>query len=1026
MNDELHKEVLEAIFNLDLEKLKELSIVHAGEIDFNYQPKDGELGTAIREALDGVQTEKTKQIIKFLVEKGVNPWSPGPDFNAIRFLMGFSMHTKDDQIPLIIEYIKKFPLPSSEYLTEFANIVFDSEKALDLIKLILMKLNDQDKRLQDFLIICLEKAFLDNPTVAKFLIEECKKTLKNSDEIIKAASLNAEKLKAEQINAKWKSEVVNAIHNGDLKSLKEALSNVNLFLKGEQYQKYIEELANDVLLYSSDPVHVYEVLKSTVNELHFSSETLMLAVGRETVKEKPELLQLLLKDPNVDPNFVDKTGRTSLSYFSDKKYDLESFKILANDKRVNPTIPNNDGRPAIRFARLNGNDDRVRILTIAEERYRKQADKNNEMLDFLDKLNFAKETAHIMGLDSELSFTRPDNKQEFSYATKGNDIYDSSNLLLNRLIAYQKYLHQRLETKVKVDVETKENKETKETKEDKKLIEEIQKKIKQTAFILKALKDEVEFLKFEEPLKERIEKLSKKYQNDELVKIIGGYSEHAVSISIYKDKLIYANRGASDSIKPGVYVYKIKSRDLITPEFFRNILWYQEERRDTMVPVEKAILNVVEPIPLYVTPAKSQEHGTCSFVNPKSDFEGDIVVDEYEATQDLEHSAAVAEDYYKGLTNFLRDDHVARTLVFLRESKTTEKRAFYINILYEILLAHHAELKETRKNVAQRKNVGTIFKLKHDLRRERIILEALSDTERKKMIEMLESNPSVKNGLLIPAIVYGDNALANLLISNGAKIENKLDNDNFSNLLSNEALNLACRGGMEDVVASLLNDDRIKQRAVEKAYKIVKANIDKGNNFVKIEEMFRKKMESYEKKTKLDAQGFSDDMPLFFKFHENRKSRLEESLSQIKDAEVIIKNQIGYEEDMNKLLAEIDVDVEKNNVKNTKEIFEHVRNVVGKMIIAMQNSGKALDDLKQEKDPLLFDFEKVEKELELISSYENILTQTFNILIKLKRALFINAARVSDKIDITDILQSLKNIKLRQTDVDINVARFNP
>lgn len=507
------------------------------------------------------------------------------------------------------------------------------------------------------------------------------------------------------------------------------------------------------------------------------------------------VLSLLLAREDIQPNYINQFGDTALSCAFHKN-QLGTFKLLLADKRVNPSLPENRNHLLMDWARFKARDDVVKLLPSRGQEWKE----TRELTAFRHRANMFQETAHLIGLDAALCTKRPELISPISITIGGLPFWGVSLLLGKiktflhkisgsqgpRLITHQQEFKEHKDTK-----DVKEHKDTKDVKESKDN-QEANVRIALFNQIAEAIQATENYLRFEESQKTGAEKLAKIFEANNLVIVMCTISTHSAALALYKDHLIYCNRGMNHTLKLGTHVYKIKDKSKITPEFFIAL-----HRPDdlSMEAIESTILSVVESSSLILLPSKSHRHKTCVVVNLKSAFEGILFVMYFERTGNVSLSMEYAERDYKYLTTFLRDDQLEKLLHCLRQSDNQSDRTFFIDIVVEMLRRHHSEERTPASNEIQRKFVTRLMKVQRELARERRALEFLEPKERADMIAKLDKE--TRNGLLLPALSYHDEALALLLIQNGAVL-NRTDSNNNTSLI------LAAKAGMVKVVELLL------------------------------------------------------------------------------------------------------------------------------------------------------------------------------------------------------------------------------
>lgn len=210
---------------------------------------------------------------------------------------------------------------------------------------------------------------------------------------------------------------------------------------------------------------------------------------------------------------------------------------------------------------------------------------------------------------------------------------------------------------------------------------------------------------------------------------------HAIGISFYKDKMIISNRGEGKEPGFGVCIYKIDPNDpRINADFIRKITAGADTNDEkTIKELIKSIIVPPGSKPIQAFEQKAQNHGTCSYVNPKSTIIGMLYLlkieelakkrglVETDETIKLE-AKQYAETEYKKFTRFIRDEAIDDLILKINNEtlEFIEFRNVYINIGLRVLKNTSANLEKNSSSA--RTKMPRMFKL----------VQALMDLEQKE------------------------------------------------------------------------------------------------------------------------------------------------------------------------------------------------------------------------------------------------------------------------------------------------------
>ncbi len=422
---------------------------------------------------------------------------------------------------------------------------------------------------------------------------------------------------------------------------------------------------------------------------------------------------LLCSSPIIQLENRDQEGETPLTRAVSLGYKEIVIELL---KKGASLAPNSRGFTPLMLARHYGYSQIVK--TLLEQQFVKET---QEIATFIKQFRLIKETGHIMGLDK--TFKLKLGHVDFNISSTSYHDLSSIKLLVENIIDYNKFIAR------SGDEAT----------------------LGYFKAITEAFSAEIDYLKFEENPLVQASKLCNQYKQNKLIIFPCVWKGHSTTIALYKDCMVVCNRGQGGDRGHGTMIYRVKDRNLITPEFIASL--YPSGTRKKQEEIESRYKAVIQTVPIAKLPSKGQKYGTCSFVNAKSMIEGILYImvkDRFDQnnvprsaqaseTQELTNRLAetYAEKQYKKFTTFIRDRQID-SLIEAINTDPKEKR------LYQILLAiifdkihcsPKAKIKpfESERLHAQKENKA--HKLVPDFIRTKKILSALDKATGKILID---------------------------------------------------------------------------------------------------------------------------------------------------------------------------------------------------------------------------------------------------------------------------------------------------
>jgi len=143
-------------------------------------------------------------------------------------------------------------------------------------------------------------------------------------------------------------------------------------------------------------------------------------------------------------------------------------------------------------------------------------------------------------------------------------------------------------------------------------------------------------------MKPDYEMLLQQWKEGKPIAIPTGWEGHAVEITLYKDYLVYSNRGQqTEEFVSGIHVYKIGKLDQINVDFLKKLHdckgSFKERAKYFEDPTDKrgmhAKLDLKGP-PIYSISKKNQSVGNCAWVSTKCGFQAELFLLHYEKLLD--------------------------------------------------------------------------------------------------------------------------------------------------------------------------------------------------------------------------------------------------------------------------------------------------------------------------------------------------------------------------------------------------------
>ncbi|MBS0287690.1 MAG: hypothetical protein JSR17_10360 [Proteobacteria bacterium] len=189
--------------------------------------------------------------------------------------------------------------------------------------------------------------------------------------------------------------------------------------------------------------------------------------------------------------------------------------------------------------------------------------------------------------------------------------------------------------------------------------------------------------------------LLSRYREGKLTFISSGWPGHGVGIALYGNYLVYANRGEGGDKTNGTQIFEIKNKNNITQKHIEQIC--NASSQSQIDAVLKEICDMDAPVAGF--PSKDQEHGTCSFVNPKAAIEGMLFLSEHakHGISEVRHKGKSQGDReaYKHFTHFAFDHEIEFLLENAKYAQTPQLESFFLNLIKTVIFEHHGQKSRT-------------------------------------------------------------------------------------------------------------------------------------------------------------------------------------------------------------------------------------------------------------------------------------------------------------------------------------------
>ncbi len=184
------------------------------------------------------------------------------------------------------------------------------------------------------------------------------------------------------------------------------------------------------------------------------------------------------------------------------------------------------------------------------------------------------------------------------------------------------------------------------------------------------------------------------YRNNELAFICCGWDYHTVTVVLYGDYLIYANRGPHADPNYGAKIFSITDTTLITRTWIQSLI-----NKKSAEGFNRALSEVIQfKKPVSRFPSKLQNHANCTFANPKSSVEPIVVLLQAGPHAPIKEVQQVAYQErfrrkYKHFTTFIRDREVDGMVKNMFYATHPHLISFYASLVKDIIQAHHGACK---------------------------------------------------------------------------------------------------------------------------------------------------------------------------------------------------------------------------------------------------------------------------------------------------------------------------------------------
>ncbi|MGE3319214.1 MAG: hypothetical protein AB7I18_07945 [Candidatus Berkiella sp.] len=187
------------------------------------------------------------------------------------------------------------------------------------------------------------------------------------------------------------------------------------------------------------------------------------------------------------------------------------------------------------------------------------------------------------------------------------------------------------------------------------------------------------------------EKFYQRYEEGDMTFISTGFEKHAVGVTVFGYSLVYCNRGDGTLDEhAGTKIYKLKNP--IDVEFFNKCIECKNREKSTAIDLHNILQEVVDlDNPIVSLPSKAQEHGNCSFANPKSSIEAMLLL--YENGENGDESLKIlaeqkSRECYKSFTRFIRDNMAFELVEKANNASTDADINLYIGLIKKVLQQH--------------------------------------------------------------------------------------------------------------------------------------------------------------------------------------------------------------------------------------------------------------------------------------------------------------------------------------------------
>jgi hypothetical protein len=214
------------------------------------------------------------------------------------------------------------------------------------------------------------------------------------------------------------------------------------------------------------------------------------------------------------------------------------------------------------------------------------------------------------------------------------------------------------------------------------------------------------------------------YDNGMAISIPGGWHGHGVGLALYKNLLIYCNRGKSAGFEnhSGIHIYKLKLKATI--DTLTSLRKFHLNPEDFTKFLNQIVTDVKDP--MAIMPLKPQNRGNCVFANSKGLMKGLLFCFEFKRTTNVQSSAVYAHTVYKKITSDMRDTmmfDLAATINFVTENH----KQIFITILSLLIIEHHSKPQQ-QDRIYKSLNILSRRELK-------IVLDAISKYQFKKELD---------------------------------------------------------------------------------------------------------------------------------------------------------------------------------------------------------------------------------------------------------------------------------------------------